>query len=57
MHDLLKRYAGLVETGEIKVGQEIPQAFTFDELEYLYNGGYIYNDGSTFIAIETDNLE
>ena len=57
MNDLLKRYAGLVESGEIKVGQEIPQEFTFDELEYLYNSGYIYDDGSTFIAIETENFE
>lgn len=57
MDILLKKYAGLVESGEIKVGQEIPQVFTFDELEYLHNNGFIYDDGSTFIAIETDDLE
>ena len=57
MDILLKKYAGLVESGEIKMGQEIPQAFTFDELEYLHNNGFIYDDGSTFIAIETDDLE
>lgn len=57
MDTLLKKYAGLVESGEIKMGQEIPQVFTFKELEYLYNNGFIYDDGSTFIALVTDDLE
>ena len=57
MDILLKKYAGLVESGEIEINKEIPQVFTFDELEYLHNNGFIYDDGSTFIAIETDDLE
>lgn len=57
MDTLLKKYAGLVESGEIRTGKEIPEVFTFKELEYLYNNGFIYNDGSTFIALETDDLE
>lgn len=54
MNRLLKKYAGLVETKEIEAGRELPMKFTFAELEYLFNNGYIYDDGSTFIVVETE---
>lgn len=57
MHPLVARFAALVEAGEIETGKEIPEKFTFSELEYLYNNGFIYDDGRTFIAIVTDGFD
>lgn len=54
MDRLLKKFAGLVETGEVVAGRELPMQFTFSELEYLFNKGFIYNDGTTFIVSVTD---
>lgn len=51
MHRLLARFAELVSEGTIEDLKPIPnKTFTFEELEYLYNEGYIYEDKDVFIA-------
>lgn len=54
---MVVRFAAMVDTGEIEEGKELPKRFTFDELEYLYNNGYIYDDGQTFVVIVTEGFE
>lgn len=56
MDELLKRYAGMCDAGEIKMGKELPRQFTYRELEYLFNQGYIIVDGNTFLAMITDGF-
>ena len=51
MHRLLARFAELVSEGAITDLKPIPnKTFTFEELEYLYNEGRIYEDNDVFIA-------
>lgn len=57
MNPLVAKFAAMVDSGEIKEYEELPMVFTFDELEYLYTHGFIYDDGTTFIAITTDGFE
>lgn len=58
MHTLLQKYAGYCSSGEIKEMQPLPnKLFTFDELQYLFNNGYITEIDNQFIAIEASNLE
>ena len=54
MDSLLRRYAGYCSNGEVKEMQPLPLLFTFEELEYLYNHGYITELGNKFIAVVTD---
>ena len=56
MDELLKRYAGMCDAGDIKAGNELPRQFTYRELEYLFNQGYIIADGNTFMAMITDGF-
>ena len=56
MDELLKKYAGLCDSGQIKICNELPKKFTYDELEYLWCNGYIIEDGNTFIAVVTDGF-
>ena len=57
MNELLRKYVGMCEAGEIRSGDKLPMAFTYKELEYLYMHGYIIEDNNTFIAIATDGFE
>ena len=57
MDRLLTKFAAMVNAGEIKEGDELPTRFTFEELEYLFINGYIYDDGSTFIVAVADGFE
>lgn len=55
MHRLLSRFAEMVSEGEIEDLKPIPnKVFTFEELEYLYNEGFIYVDNNTFYASVPD---
>ena len=52
MHPLLTKFANLVSEGTIKDYQPIPNlTFTYEELEYLCNNGYIYESGNKFYAL------
>lgn len=52
MHPLLTRFADLVSEGTIKDFQPIPNlTFTYEELEYLCNNGYIYESNNKFYAV------
>ena len=45
----------MVSEGEIEDLKPIPnKVFTFEELEYLYNEGFIYVDNNTFYASVPD---
>ena len=57
MDRLVTKFAAMVNAGDIKDGDELPRQFTFEELEYLFVNGYIYDDGTTFIVAATDGLE
>lgn len=51
VHRLLSRFAELVSEGTIEDLKPIPnKTFTFEELEYLYNEGYIYENNDVFYA-------
>ena len=59
MHRLLSRFAEMVAEGSVKKDEPLPnKSFTEEELEYLYNNGYIYVDASKnqFIAIVPDSF-
>ena len=56
MDELLKKYAGMCDAGTIRPGEELPKKFTFNELEYLWANGYIYEDRNTFIVMVTDGF-
>ena len=58
MHQLVRRYAGYVSAGDIKYMEPLPnKIFTFEELQHLYNNGYITEIDNKFIAVETENFE
>ena len=45
----------MVSEGEIEDMKPIPnKVFTFEELEYLYNEGYIYESSNVFYASVPD---
>lgn len=56
MNEIMRKYLGLCEAGEISVGSIIPRVFTFEELEYLFVQGYIIEDNNSFIAVSTDGF-
>lgn len=52
MHRLMTKFAELVSEGEIKDLEPIPNnVFTYEELEYLYTNGIIYESNNQFIAV------
>lgn len=57
MNPLVVKFAAMVDTGDIEEGKELPRQFTFDELQYLFVNGFIYDDGSTFIVAATEGFE
>ncbi len=55
MHRLLSRFADMVSEGEIKDLEPIPnKMFTYEELEYLWRNGYIYESNNVFYASVPD---
>ena len=53
MHELLKRFHGYMTSGDVEYLKPIPKYFTFKELEYLYNEGYITVIGNEFVSVCT----
>lgn len=57
MHSLLTRFADLVSEGTIKDLQPIPNlTFTYEELKYLCNNGYIYESNNKFYAVVPESF-
>lgn len=59
MHRLVSRFAEMVAEGIIKDMKPIPNlSFSFEELEYLCNNGYMYVDrfNNQFIAVVPESF-
>lgn len=58
MNRLMVKFADACADGTIEDMRPIPnRMFSFEELEYLYNQGCIYEDGNRFIASIPSSLE
>ena len=58
MNPLLERFVELSEKGEVRDFEPIPNnVFTFEELEFLVNHGYIYESDNRFIAATSNVLD
>lgn len=58
MNPLLERFVELSEKGEVRDFEPIPNnVFTFEELEFLFNHGYIYESDNRFIAATSNVLD
>lgn len=51
MHELLKKFYGYMTSGDVEYFKPLPIVFTFKELEYLYNEGYITVIDNRFVCM------
>jgi len=58
MHELLRKFYTNLVSGDIECFKPLPLIFTFAELEYLYNEGYITVINDAFVsAVEAKDIQ